>query len=88
MKVLKGRLLSMILQRQPPHISFSCLFIRYPTKIPLVVEKHKVEKSLKDIDKIKWLIPREMTLFQLSAVLKKRLKCPPQQQFFININGR
>ena len=30
-----------------------CTFIRYPTKIPLVVEKHKAEKSLKDIDKVK-----------------------------------
>ena len=32
-----------------------CISIRYPTKIPLVVEKHKAEKSLTDIDKVEKL---------------------------------
>ena len=61
---------------------------RYPTKIPLVVEKNHREKSLAPIDKMKWLVPHEMTILQLSLVLKKRLKCPPQVQFFLLIDGR
>merc|ERR1712129_84581 len=62
--------------------------IRYPTKIPLAVKKNHREKSLAPIDKMKWLVPYEMTILQLSLVLKKRLKCPPQVQFFLLINGR
>eukprot|EP00092_Neocalanus_flemingeri_P099904 GFUD01127520.1.p1 GENE.GFUD01127520.1~~GFUD01127520.1.p1 ORF type:complete len:165 (+),score=36.54 GFUD01127520.1:66-497(+) len=62
--------------------------MRYPTKILLVIEKHRAEKSLEEIDKIKWLVPQEMTLLQLSSVLKQRLKCPQHQQLFLTINGR
>jgi len=61
---------------------------RYPTKVPLVIERHRSEKNLPNIDKIKWLVPHEMTLAQLSSVIKQRLKCPSNQQLFMTINSR
>ena len=62
--------------------------IRYPTKIPLVVERSRSEKQLSSMDKMKWLVPHEMSILQLSLVLKQRLRCQPHQQFFLLINGR
>merc|ERR1719189_1900308 len=61
---------------------------RYPTKIPIVIEKSMSEKKIGRIDKLKWLVPHEMTIFQFSLILRQRLQCPPQTQFFLLINGR
>ena len=78
---------------------------RYPNKVPLVIERHKSEKYLPDMDKvnigdfdlsltfcfdqIKWLVPQEMSLAQLSGVIKQRLELPPQadQQLFLLIQS-
>ena len=78
---------------------------RYPNKVPLVIERHKSEKYLPEMDKvnigdfdlsltfcflqIKWLVPQEMSLAQLSGVIKQRLELPPQadQQLFLLIQS-
>ena len=75
---------------------------RYPNKVPLVIEKHKSDKTLPHIDKvrcqiysdlylqiyfqIKWLVPQEMSLAQLTGVIKQRIKCPPHQELFLTLN--
>lgn len=61
---------------------------RYPNKVPLVVERYKKEKFIGEIDKVKWLVPCEMTSLQLSIVLKQRLHLPPGKEFFLLINGK
>merc|ERR1712130_565906 len=61
---------------------------RYPTKIPLIVERSGGEKSLPEMDKIKWIVPHETTLLHFGIALKQRLRCPHQQQFFLLVNGR
>ena len=81
---------------------------RYPNKVPLIIERHKSEKYLPEMDKvnnrrhrdfdlsltfcflqIKWLVPQEMSLAQLSGVIKQRLEIPPQadQQLFLLIQS-
>lgn len=61
---------------------------RYPSKVPLVVERYRKEKYIGEIDKVKWLVPVEMTTLQLSVVLKQRLRLPPGREFFLLINGK
>lgn len=61
---------------------------RYPSKVPLVVERYRREKYIGEIDKVKWLVPVEMTPLQLSLVLKQRLNLPPGREFFLLINGK
>merc|ERR1719186_2256116 len=61
---------------------------RYPTKVPLVVERYRREKYIGEIDKVKWLVPVEMTTLQLTVVLKQRLKIPPSKEFFLLIDGK
>eukprot|EP00088_Acartia_fossae_P026624 TRINITY_DN27463_c0_g1_i1.p1 TRINITY_DN27463_c0_g1~~TRINITY_DN27463_c0_g1_i1.p1 ORF type:complete len:142 (-),score=30.85 TRINITY_DN27463_c0_g1_i1:71-496(-) len=61
---------------------------RYPSKVPLVVERYRREKNIGEIDKVKWLVPVEMTTLQLSIVLKQRLHLPPGKEFFLLINGK
>merc|ERR1719186_701381 len=61
---------------------------RYPTKVPLVVERYRREKYIGEIDKVKWLVPAEMTTLQLTVVLKQRLNLPPHKDFFLLIDGK
>ncbi|XP_023347157.1 microtubule-associated proteins 1A/1B light chain 3A [Eurytemora carolleeae] len=61
---------------------------RYPSKVPLIVERFRREKYIGEIDKVKWLVPVEMTTLQLSVVLKQRLNLPPGREFFLLVNGR
>jgi microtubule-associated protein 1 light chain len=61
---------------------------RYPSKVPLVVERYRREQSIGEIDKVKWLVPVEMTTLQLSIVLKQRLHLTPGKEFFLLIDGK
>jgi len=61
---------------------------RYPTKLPLVVERYRGEKAIPDMDKVKWLVPHQMNVLQLMAVLKQRLKLANAIQLFLFIDGK
>lgn len=39
------------------------------------------------IAQIKWLVPQEMSLAQLSGVIKQRLQSPPGQQLFLLVQS-
>ena len=61
---------------------------RYPTKLPLIVERFRRENKLGDIDKVKWLVPFEMTVLQMSIILKQRMNVQVTQEFFLLIDGK
>ena len=61
---------------------------RYPTKVPVVVERSNGEKMLGTLDKSKWIVPHEMTVLQLSTVIRQRLSSSPKEQLFLLVNGR
>lgn len=54
---------------------------RYPDKVPVIV---KVEgKGMNDLDKKKYLVPKELVLSQFIYVIRKRLKLKPEEAIFI-----
>lgn len=61
---------------------------KYPTKLPLVVERYRGEKDIPEIDKVKWLVPHQMNVLQLATVLKQRLKLASSKEFFLLIDGK
>ena len=60
---------------------------KYPERIPIIVEK--VEGSdICDIDKNKFLVPKDLTLGQFVYVIRKRMKLYPEQAIFVFIKSQ
>ena len=58
---------------------------KYPTKIPIICENNG--KSLPDIDKKKFLVPKELSLAQFMYIIRKRIKVSPEKSIFLMINN-
>ena len=59
---------------------------KYPDRVPIIVEKHHTCK-LKDIDKCKYLVPKDMTMGQFIYIIRKRIDLESSQSLFVTING-
>jgi len=59
---------------------------KYPERIPVIVEKAK-KCDLPDIDKNKYLVPKDLTVGQFIHVIRKRTKLGPEQAIFIFVNN-
>ena len=59
---------------------------RYPDRIPVIVEKH-AQSNIDDIDKKKYLVPVDLSIGQFMYVIRKRIKCPPEQAIFLFVDG-
>ena len=58
---------------------------KYPDRIPIIVQKDR-NSEIQDIDKTKFLVPRNMTISQFAFIIRKRIKLEPSQAIFITIN--
>ena len=61
---------------------------KYPSRIPVIVEKSKRCKDISDIDKTKYLVPDDLTMGQFLFVIRKRLKLTPDKALFVFINNK
>ena len=65
----------------------SCKIIeKYPDRLPIIVEK-SIKSKINDIDKNKYLVPKEMTLGQFLYVIRKRIKLNPAEALFFFVNN-
>ena len=62
------------------------IIAKYPGRIPVIVEKYK-DCELPNIDKIKYLVPKDMTIGQFMFIIRKRIKLESNQSLFITINS-
>ena len=56
---------------------------QFPDKIPIICEKDPRAKTLNDIDKTKYLVPKEISVAQFSCMIRKRLKLNENDAFFL-----
>ena len=56
---------------------------QYPDRLPVVVEKNVSCKTLPDIDKKKFLVPKDLTIAQFLYVVRKRLNIDSSQAIFL-----
>ena len=60
---------------------------KYPERTPIIVQKN-CKSEIQEIDKIKYLVPKDMTISQFTFVIRKRIKLDSSQAIFITINGK
>ncbi|XP_065072178.1 microtubule-associated proteins 1A/1B light chain 3A-like [Rhopilema esculentum] len=64
------------------------ILAQYPDKIPIIIEKYKNERNLPVLDKIKYLVPFDMTMGSLTSIIRKRLQLSSAQSLFMLVNQK
>jgi GABA(A) receptor-associated protein len=59
---------------------------KYPDKIPIICEKHYLCKTVKQIEKKKYLVAIDYTCGQFLYIIRNQLKLPSEQAIFLFIN--
>lgn len=59
---------------------------KYPSRIPIIVEKDN-KCNFKDIDKRKYLVPKDLNMNQFIFIVRKRIKLDSSQAIFLMVNG-
>ena len=60
---------------------------KYTDRIPIIVEKYYKNTTLPNIDKCKYLVPRDMNLGQFIYIIRKRIKIDSHQALFVTVDG-
>jgi len=60
---------------------------KYPHRIPIICEKCNNQKDLPDIDKIKYLVPSDMTIGQFMFIIRKRIAINPEEALFLLVGN-
>ena len=63
------------------------ILTRYPDRIPIIVNKQE-GGDVPEIDKKKYLVPKDLTLGQFIYIIRKRIKLEPEQALFLFVNGK
>ena len=59
---------------------------KYPDRLPIIVEKKEGSK-IGDLDKTKYLVPKDMTVGQFMYVIRKRIKLKSELALFVFVNN-
>lgn len=60
--------------------------IKYPDRVPVIVEKAS-SSDIPQVDKHKYLVPRDLSISQFIYVIRKRIKLTPEQAIFVFVNN-
>ena len=60
--------------------------VKYPERVPVIIEKAFNDTYLDSLDKIKYLVPCDLTVGQLMYVVRRRLKLEPEKALFFLVN--
>ena len=67
---------------------FNSLLLKFPDKIPVILEKSKVDKYLPKINKSKLLVSHEMTIANIIKLLKSNLKINENISLYIVVANK
>ncbi|XP_076442430.1 microtubule-associated protein 1 light chain 3 gamma-like [Babylonia areolata] len=61
---------------------------KFPSKIPVIVERYHKEKSLSRLDKTKFLVPQELTMSQFLTIIRNRMSLSSHQSLYLLVNNK
>ncbi|NXN08058.1 MLP3C protein, partial [Indicator maculatus] len=62
--------------------------LKYPNKIPVVVERYQKEKTLPTLDRTKFLVAQDLPLAQFAITLRTRLCLTSSQTFYLLVDNK
>ncbi|GAB6026819.1 Microtubule-associated proteins 1A/1B light chain 3C [Chamberlinius hualienensis] len=62
--------------------------MKFPAKVPVVVERYSKETRLASLDKMKFLVPQELTMSQFVTIIRNRLHLHASQAFYLMAGNR
>ena len=57
---------------------------KYPDRVPVICER--VNKTVPDMDKRKFLVPKDITIGNFMYVIRKRMSISPDKSIFLFVN--
>ena len=62
--------------------------LKYPDRIPIIVEISDTDKKNITLDKKKYLVPQDLSIAQFIYVLRKRINLKQEEALFIFFNNK
>ncbi|CAI8610843.1 unnamed protein product [Vicia faba] len=62
------------------------ILVKYPDRVPVIIEKYS-RTDLPELDKKKYLVPRDMSVGQFIHILSSRLSLMPGKALFIFVKN-
>lgn len=59
---------------------------KYPQRVPIIVERCN-QSQINDIDKHKYLVPKDLNMNQFVYIIRKRIKLDKSQSIFLMVNN-
>ena len=56
---------------------------KYPDCVPVIIKKNVNDKILQDIDKEKYLIPKNLNISEIINIIRRRISLDPKQAIFV-----
>ncbi len=63
------------------------IFVKYPSRIPVILEKYFGATNAPDIDKNKFLVPTDISVGSFSYIIRRRLKMNEKEALFLFCNN-
>jgi GABA(A) receptor-associated protein len=64
----------------------SRIMLKHPDRIPVICEKNP-NSTIKSFHKVKYLVPRDMTIAQFIFVVREKIKIKPEQSIYMLSNN-
>lgn len=65
--------------------SITKILAKYPDRIPVIIKKGN--KEAPDIDRHKYLVPKDITFSTFTCIIRQRIKLSQDQAIFIMVNN-
>tara|TARA_B100000902_G_scaffold365164_1_gene385861 strand:- start:804 stop:1160 length:357 start_codon:yes stop_codon:yes gene_type:complete len=60
---------------------------KYPDRIPVIMEKTPNSKNIPNIDRVKFLVPKDIAVSQFTFIIRKRINITAEKAIFVFVNN-